>query len=54
MGNTPPRDMYARERREIYARLLFLLRYPSLSDLGCDARPKALTTPAEEDNAEEE
>jgi hypothetical protein len=54
MGDTRPRDMHTRGRREIHARALFLLRYSSVSDPGCDARPEALTTPAEEDNAKEE
>jgi hypothetical protein len=38
----------------MYARLLFPLRYPSASDSGCDARPEALTTLAEEEGADEE
>lgn len=40
--------------REMHARGLFTLRYPSASDPGCDARPEALAVPAEEEDAEEE
>jgi hypothetical protein len=39
---------------EMHARALFPLRCPSTSDPGCGAPPEALTTPAEEEHAEEE
>jgi hypothetical protein len=39
---------------EMHARALFPLRRFSVSDLGCDTRPEALTTPTEGEDAEEE